>query len=476
MSKQHSNWHKYFIGVLSLGLCMTLHVYAQGRGGGGGGGGGGFGGGGGIGGGARGGGASSTSSSSSVTRQYPANGMIPDAYFSIDPETRRVVVIAPEEAMPYVFQVLTNLDRPKPQVLIKVVFLEVQHNNSSDIGIEGNYNRVNNKLGSQLLGYVTNFGMVPIRTITGSGSNTTTTVTPTPGITGYTPISKTINVGNNFNLASGLASSGNAAGLYQILGSDFSATITAIAQAGSIKVLSRPSILARNNQPAQIVVGQQVPMITSVTYSAINSTPINSITYENVGVILNVTPFITADGLVEMIVNPIVSSLDMTTQIPISAGVYAPAVNTRSANTVVVTPDGQTVVLGGMMQSEKTTADSKIPILGDLPLLGNLFKHKQKSETQSELIIFLTPHIVQAPTQLAALSDREREKSTAPNAFSEKELNQFIDNLPARKTEATSKTGGRRAAGSTPVLPSGKGQDAAGSQVLPNSPDSTPSQ
>jgi general secretion pathway protein D len=470
MSKQHSNWHKYFIGVLSLGLCMTLHVYAQGRGGGGGGGGGfgggGFGGGGG--GGARGGGASS-SASTSVTRQYPANGMIPDAYFSIDPETRRVVVIAPEEAMPYVFQVLTNLDRPKPQVLIKVVFLEVTHNNSSDIGVEGNYNGLNSHF-SQLMGYVTNFGLSSITS--GSGSNATTTPTIVP--TSVTPSYKSSVVNNNFNLASGLASSGNASGLYQILGSDFTATITAIAQAGSIKVLSRPSILARNNQPAQIVVGQQVPLIQSVSYNGLNGTPINAFTYQNVGVILNVTPFITPDGLVEMIVNPIVSSIDPTISIQIAQGVTAPVIDTRSANTVVVTPDGQTVVLGGLMQSSKTTTDTKIPILGDIPLLGNFFKHKMKNDSQTELMIFLTPYIVQAPTQLAALSNQEREKSAAPNAFTEKELNQFIDNLPARKPDATGKKGSRKATSYVPVPPPSKGVDATGNQAMPNTPDPTP--
>src|SRR5208282_2021909 len=80
-------------------------------------------------------------SANSTSRTYPANGTIPDAYFTIDPETRRVVVIAPEEAMPYVMQVLTNLDRPKPQVLIKVVFLELTRNNASDIGLEGGWTK-----------------------------------------------------------------------------------------------------------------------------------------------------------------------------------------------------------------------------------------------------------------------------------------------------------------------------------------------
>ena len=94
------------------------------------------------------------------------------------------------------------------------------------------------------------------------------------------------------------------AGMYQILGNDFQATLRAIAAAGKAEVLSRPSILARNNQPASVVVGQYVPLITSVSYNTISGAPINSVTYTDVGIILTVTPYITSDGLVQMIIAP----------------------------------------------------------------------------------------------------------------------------------------------------------------------------
>src|SRR5438128_2103548 len=129
------------MGALLLCACGALQLQAQqraGGGAGGGAGGAGFGGGGIGGGGAT---AARGASANATSRTYPANGTIPDAYFSIDPETRRVVVIAPNEAMPYVMQVLTNLDRPKPQVLINVVFVEVTRNNSLDIGIEGGWTK-----------------------------------------------------------------------------------------------------------------------------------------------------------------------------------------------------------------------------------------------------------------------------------------------------------------------------------------------
>ena len=237
------------------------------------------------------------------------------------------------------------------------------------------------------------------------------------------------------------------AGLYQMLGKDYQVTLRAIAQAGKAKVLSRPSILARNNQPATILVGQTVPLITSTTYNAVNNTPINGITYTDVGIILRVTPFITSDGMVEMIVSPEISSVSTTDKAQIQAGVYAPVIDKRSADTVVVTPDGQTVIIGGLIQNQTAVSENKVPLLGDIPGRGLLFKHKVTTENKTELLIFLTPHIVQAPSQLAALSNAERQKSKAPNAFTEKELNEVIDNLPVKQPDpAAAPKGGKASA------------------------------
>jgi len=427
MIKQPANWRKYFTGILGLCLGLALQADAQQRGGGGGGG---FGGGGFGGGGT---GRSGTSSSASTTaRTYPNNTSIGDAYFSIDPETRRVVFIADEATAKAIGQVLTNLDRPKPQVLIKVVFLEVTHTDGSDIGIEGTFSK---SIGSSpSSGLVTNFAVV---------SNS---IVPT-SITGGNSL-PFASASNAFGQPGSSSTFGGANGLYQILGQDYTVTLHAIAQAGKSKVLSRPSILARNNQPATITVGQSVPLITGVTYDSFGNSH-NAISYTSVGVILKVTPFITEDGLVEMIVSPQISQIDPTLSIPISANangsgtINAPVIDIRSADTVAVTPDGQTVVIGGLMQNTKTETVTKIPLLGDVPLLGNLFRRTQNSDAKTELIIFLTPHIVAAPTELAALSTRQRDRSDATKGLTEEELNKFLDELPKKKTtpDSTPKPG-----------------------------------
>lgn len=349
---------------------------------------------------------SSRSSSSSNTRQYNNSTQVGSATISSDPETGRIIVITDEETSVHISQVISNLDIPKPQVLIKVVFLEVTYNNGSDIGIDAGFN-----------GYSLGNG----------GSKSTLSGANAFGVSGLASAATNVNA---FGLP--IAAFGNVppgAGLYQILGNDYQATLRAIATAGKTEVLSRPSILARNNQPATITVGQSVPLINSVRYDNFGNA-INSVTYTDVGIILKVTPFISNDGLVEMIVAPEISSLT-DQSVTIANGVSVPVIAKRSADTVVVTPNGPPVIIGGLMQNNKTESESKIPILGDIPLLGNLFKRKVKNNAKTELLIFLTPHIVETPSQLVALSEKERAASVLPKkAFTEKDMDQFLNELP----------------------------------------------
>lgn len=347
-------------------------------------------------------------SGASGSRQYNNSTQVGNATISSDPETGRIIVITDEETSEHISQVISNLDIPKPQVLIKVVFLEVTHNNALDIGVEGGF-RDQSVGGGSSAGQASGANMFG-----GSGLSSAVSALQTNAM--GLPIS-----------AIGTTPPG--AGLYQILGTDYQATLRAIAQAGKTEVLSRPSILARNNQPATITVGQSVPLITNVRYDTFGNA-INSVSYEDVGIILRVTPFISNDGLVEMIVSPEISSLTDQT-VAISAGVSVPVIAKRSADTVVVTPDGQPVIIGGLMQNNKTGAEFKVPLLGDIPVLGMLFKRQVKSNTKTELLIFMTPHIVQTPGQLLALSERERARAVMPKkAFSEADMDQFLNELP----------------------------------------------
>jgi general secretion pathway protein D len=381
--------------AIVLLCCGTIPLMAQTRTGGGGG----YGGGGGGGGGARGGSSSSSSSSANGEVNRPANGQIATPQFYVDQDSRTVFLVGDQQTTEAVSQVISNLNRPKPQVLIKVVFLEVTYNKGVDIGIEGTITRNINSgvtnTGSSLFGLAQQ-GIAP----NSAGVNTL------PG-----------------------------AGIYTISGNNFTATLRAIEEVGKVQILSRPTILARNNQQANIVVGQEVPLITSVTYDTFGNEH-NGIQYQQVGIILQVTPFISDNGMVEMILAPQISEVDATHSQAIAyatngAAITAPYIDIRSANTVVVTPDGQTVVIGGLMQDSKSSTDSKVPILGDIPVLGALFHHKLTANSKTELIILLTPYVVRTPEDLARMSNDERGRTElSPKSFPEKEFNQYMEPGP----------------------------------------------
>lgn len=371
--------------------------------------------GGGFGGGGTGGGG--TASRASTTGGQPLGG----ADISFDAETRQMIIVTDDKTMEQMRTVLKGLDRPSPQVLIKVIFLEATYNKSSDIGFSGGYMHNPNSAVSAI-------------TTTTAGGVTTTTTSLLP------PVGSGI-VGQGFGnptiatIAGAVASGG---GIYSILGNDFQATLTAIARAGKTEILSRPSILARNNQSATISLGQQVPLITNTRFDNFGN-QINTVSYQSVGVNLSVTPFISSDGNVEMVVTPEISSLaDRSQWVAISGGgtnasILAPVINSRVATTTVVVPNGQTVVIGGLMENTQTDSESKVPGLGDIPLLGNLFKRKQKENVKRELMIFLTPTIVQAPAQLAGVTQEERgNQRIAPKAFPQEDLDRFLDTLPTK--------------------------------------------
>jgi type II secretion system protein D len=316
---------------------------------------------------------------------FPSNTQIGEATISSDPETRQLIIIADEETQLQIRQVIANLDRPKPQVRIEVVFMEVTHRNALDFGIQGSYTHRS-----------------------GGGSTIATAGTVFGGP------------------ATG--------GLATLVDSDFEVTLRALAEAGKTEILSRPSIMARNNQQAVIILGQEVPLITNVRFTEFGGQQ-NTVQYRDVGIILRVTPFITSDGMVEMIIAPEISALTDRT-VPLSEGVSAPVIAKRAAETVVVTPHGKTVVIGGLMENNKTQSDRKVPILGDIPLLGNLFKRKIKDDTKTELLIFLTPYIVQNPNDLPRASDIEAGRmDMAPRAFSERDFERYLNGSPFEPRE-----------------------------------------
>ncbi len=225
--------------------------------------------------------------------------------------------------------------------------------------------------------------------------------------------------GDMFGDAAAAAANGGL--VVTVLEKNISATLHALQVAGKLDVLSRPYILASDNQEASILVGQSVPFITESRLDE-NSNTINTVQYQDIGIQLDVTPHINPDGQVILDVSPQISSMTDTT-IQLSPGVASPVFQRRSAQSHVAIMDGKTIVIGGLMQDQKTATITSVPILGDLPVIGRIFQRRQTDKTKTELLIFLTPHVAQRPDTLTPMSNDELRGTTltphavAPGVF-----------------------------------------------------------
>ena len=314
--------------------------------------------------------------SSSNPAGVAAGDLAGQVYVVADEATNSLLVRTASKYVDRVKGILLELDRPVPQVLIKVLIVEVTYDDALDLGTE--FSILN--LGADV--------SAEFNVDVGGGTN--------PGSGGL--VTATIDTG-------------------------LSAVFNALQRKGRLDVLSRPYILASDNKEATITVGQEVPFIRSSRTTETGQT-IANIEWQDIGIILRVTPHVNPDGLVIMDVIPEISSLSETT-IAISETVNWTVYNKRSAETQVAVPNGQTIVIGGLMEDRISKSVRKVPVLGDVPLLNLLFRRTIESKVKTELLIFLTPRVAERPEHLQAISMDETvglkavRSAGGPGAFEE---------------------------------------------------------
>ncbi|PKM96615.1 MAG: hypothetical protein CVU79_12525 [Elusimicrobia bacterium HGW-Elusimicrobia-3] len=271
-------------------------------------------------------------------------------------------------------RLIRSIDRVPKQVLIEAKLVEVSLDNSLDYGISwsGSANdRAGSYIGAQ------DISAAPTAALGGAYAVNS----PLGGAAGGTGVTLPA------NLVYGAFRLGKVASNYM-----FDAVITAAAKKGKAKVLSDPKVATLNNKEANINITTQVPYTTTETTASTPPTLTTKVTYLTTGIVLKVTPSINSDGRISMKINPSISQVSPTIT-PAAGG--APGIDTRSADTNVIVRDGETIVIGGLISDTQSEAVFKVPILGDIPLLGYLFKKKSIKRTRMELLIFVTPRILE---------------------------------------------------------------------------------
>ncbi len=162
-----------------------------------------------------------------------------------------------------------------------------------------------------------------------------------------------------------------------------------------VNVISNPTLVVRDGISASIQVGNDIPTVGSTTFTDDLQSQTQSVEYRKTGVQLNVTPTINAQGLVVLQIDQTISNTSPTG--PSVGG--NPSIFERSIKTEVIAQSGQTVLLGGLISENKSSGDSKVPLLGDVPVLGNLFKSESEQSEKTELVIFITPRIIERTEQ-----------------------------------------------------------------------------
>ncbi|MCO5170306.1 MAG: tetratricopeptide repeat protein [Planctomycetes bacterium] len=208
------------------------------------------------------------------------------------------------------------------------------------------------------------------------------------------------------------------------------ALLRALRTEGRLDILSSPKILVMENMPAEISVGQEVPFVTNSRITNFGDT-VNTIQYRDVGIILRVTPQISHDGTVRMTVHPEVSSIAPDSEsVPISEGVRSPTFNKNFADTTIVVRTGQTAVIGGMIRDSYSETFFKIPLLGDIPIFGRLFGSTIREKVKQEIVVFLTPHVIETPGQLTRRSQEVVQQfAYVPTEIMNSELDRWLRNL-----------------------------------------------
>ncbi len=181
----------------------------------------------------------------------------------------------------------------------------------------------------------------------------------------------------------------------------YSLILNLLASLNNTKTLSNPQIAVVNNQEAKILIGSSIPYVTdTTTQSATTAQTAESVTMVDVGIKLTVTPTIHNDGYITMKIHPEVSSADKS--ITTSQKNVIPIRQTSEVDTVIRVKDGVTIMIGGLMKDVATNNKSKIPFLGDIPLFGKAFRNEARISTKQEIVIFLTPHIINGDIEAPA--------------------------------------------------------------------------
>lgn len=327
------------------------------------------------------GGAPSASATSALTSSSaPSTG----GKIQADPNTNSLIITATEPVYKDLLKVIQQLDRRRAQVYIESMIVELTDANAAELGVQWQALNSSNTAfaGTNFNGPASsgNTNIIGASAAINAALNTASVV-PTLGLG--------LNIGTITNFGSNLA---------------FSSLLRAVSTISGANVLSTPNLMTLDNEEARIIVGQNIPIVTgsyAQTGSSSTVTPFQTFTRQDVGLTLRVRPQVSENGTVKLQIFQEVSSIQAVTS---ATGII---LNKRNVESNVIVEDGQIIVLGGLIGDEYSDGSEKIPFLGDLPLIGGLFRYDNKSRKRTNLMVFIRPSVLRSNEANNIVSNRE---------------------------------------------------------------------
>ncbi len=303
---------------------------------------------------------------------------------SADKATNSLIIMADKEDYMVLEDVIRKLDIPRSMVYIEALIMEVDMNKSLNIGIDWTAFGKGTVAGRETLlggGFASGF---PQATDLLQGGLTLGMLTEPLTIAGVTV-------------------------------SNITAIVNAVKTDDDFRILSTPQVLTTDNEEARIVVGENRPFQTRSTTDTSGGT-FESFEYRDVAKTLKITPHVTEDRLVRMTINLEVTTINQAATLTTASTL--PVTNKRTVDTTVIVKDEQTVVIGGLIDDSTTVNESKVPVLGDIPLLGWLFRNKSDNNVKTNLYIFITPRVIKSPAEADQIFKGKKEEIDAIKAGS----------------------------------------------------------
>ncbi len=348
------------------------------------------------------GGSSSKSSARSQKRDYSIQA---------HPDSNSLVINAEPDMMRSLEQIIRQLDIRRQQVLVEAIIVEVFESEGINLGVQW---------GSEDIGFTqfNNGAVTPVSQIAGAAYNARDTVTQTV-VNGFDDNGNTVpntvetkEEGDYTALGAVLSGvSGFATGIVK---DGWGAVIQAVRNDTNSNILATPSITTLDNEEASILVGSEVPILTGSSTGSNNANPFQTVERKEVGIKLSVTPQINEGTAVQLLIDQEVSSVSGATGVDLG-------INKRSIKTTVLAEDGATIVIGGLIDEDVQESVSKVPLLGDIPVLGHLFRSTGTTKRKRNLMVFIRAVIIREGDDLVGESRRKYNHIRAEQLKSEED-------------------------------------------------------